>query len=117
MIRYEFTKNSLLRNSSSTQNWNIYSFSRKTMIKFFRKKEQEQADLIEEQFKNLVLAYQVTILPENDSRNWYIVDGDNTIEGEFDFEEWFRDLEDELTWQRSISGDACYIDPKSGKIC
>lgn len=87
------------------------------MIKLFRKKEQEKADMIEGQFKNLVLAYQVTILPENDSRNWYIEDGANTIEGESGYEDWFRELEGELNWQRTITADACYIDPESGKIC
>ncbi len=87
------------------------------MIKLFRKKEQKKADEIEGQFRNLVLAYQVSILPEDDSRNWYIVDGTNIIEDETSYEDWFRNLEDELNWQRSITGDACYIDPKSGEIC
>jgi hypothetical protein len=87
------------------------------MIKLFRKKVQKKADMIEGQFKKLVLAYEVSILPENDSRNWYIVDGTNIIEDESSYENWFRDLDDELSWQRSITGDACYIDPKSGEIC
>lgn len=36
---------------------------------------------------------------------------------EDEIEVWFRKLEDELNWQRSITGDGCYIDPSSGEVC
>ena len=85
------------------------------MIKLLRKSEDPKADDIESRFKDLILSYKTELsdgglLPK-------IHDGDTTISGDDDIESWLRELEDELKWQRSLSGDGCYIDPKSGKVC
>ncbi|CAN5266242.1 hypothetical protein BH23BAC3_BH23BAC3_11700 [soil metagenome] len=89
------------------------------MIKLHRLTEDPAADKIEERFKDLVLSYK-TVLSTGDSGSDKlprIEDGDDIISGDEQIEHWLRDLEDELKWQRSLSGDGCYIDPKSGKIC
>jgi len=89
------------------------------MIKLHRLTEDPAADKIEERFKDLVLSYK-TVLSSDDSDSDKlprIEDGDDIITGDEQIEHWLRDLEDELKWQRSLSGDGCYIDPKSGKVC
>lgn len=89
------------------------------MIKLYRKSEDPAADKIEERFKDLVLSYKTVLSTDDSGGDKYprIEDGDDIIFGDKQIEEWLRVLEDELKWQRSLSGDGCYIDPKSGKIC
>lgn len=85
------------------------------MIKLIRKADDSKADHIESRFKNLILSYKTETaackhLPK-------IIDGDSVITGDEEIEAWLRELEDELSWQRSLSGDGCYIDPDSGDVC
>ena len=47
----------------------------------------------------------------------FIQEDETIIKGQQELEQWFQKLEQELKWQRSISGDGCYIDPDSGEIC
>ena len=73
------------------------------------------ADEIESRFKDLILSYETEISEDNDLPK--IVDGDTTLSDKDEIEEWMIELKSELNWQRSLSGDGCYIDPKSGKVC
>lgn len=87
------------------------------MITLYRhKKEDKQAAKIEEKLQDLVLAYRVEEIKDQQTEP-FIEDGGNRIQGEEQLETWFRELESELNWQRSLSGDGCYIDPDSGKVC
>lgn len=85
------------------------------MIKLIRQDDDPMADEIELRFKDLILSYKTEISEDNDLPK--IVDGDTTLSDKDEIEEWLRELESELNWQRSLSGDGCYIDPKSGKVC
>lgn len=85
------------------------------MITLYRKKEDTKADSIEQKFRDLVLAYRTEIDSGIDSA--YITEGNTKIEQGKNMEEWLRQLEQELAFQRSLSGDGCYIDPNTGKIC
>lgn len=89
------------------------------MIKLHRHTEDPAADKIEERFKDLVLSYKTVLSNDKSDSDKLprIEDGDDIISGDEQIEQWLRDLEDELKWQRSLSGDGCYIDPKSGKVC
>ncbi len=89
------------------------------MIKLHRQTEDPAADKIEERFKDLVLSYKTVLSNDTSDSDKLprIEDGDDIISGDEQIEQWLRDLEDELKWQRSLSGDGCYIDPKSGKVC
>ncbi|MDX1642442.1 MAG: hypothetical protein R3220_12135 [Balneolaceae bacterium] len=86
------------------------------MITLHRHKTDTRAEEIEEKFQDLVLAYRVETLPEDESGP-FIIDGDQKIEGEKEIVSWLRGLEGDLQWQRSITGDGCYIDPRSGEVC
>lgn len=85
------------------------------MIKLIRKPDDPQADEIESRFEDLILSYKTEISDEDDLPK--IKDGDTIISGEDEIENWLRELEADLEWQRSLSGDACFIDPDSGKVC
>lgn len=74
-----------------------------------------EADLIEDRLKKLVVAYKTVIDAEIDSA--YIEESGNKIVQGDHMENWFRQLESELSRQRSLSGDGCYIDPETGNIC
>lgn len=86
------------------------------MIKLYRKESDSAADRIEEKLQDLVLSYQLKILPP-DEQKLYIDDGGNKITGDENIEKWFIQLQSELRWQRSLSGDGCYIDPETGETC
>lgn len=89
------------------------------MITLYRHTKDPAADKIEKRFKDLVLSYKTKISEKGagSAELPRIEDGDERISGEEQIEQWLAELEEELTWQRSLSGDGCYIDPKSGKIC
>ncbi|MCG2588523.1 hypothetical protein [Rhodohalobacter sulfatireducens] len=86
------------------------------MITLHRHKDDQQAAKIEEKLQDLVLAYQVEEI-EGEISDLFIEDGGEKIQGKEEIETWFRKLEGELKWQRSISGDGCYINPETGNVC
>jgi hypothetical protein len=86
------------------------------MITLFRKENQPEADEIQHKLDDLVLAYRTELLTEESARDFYIRDGKNEIRKE-QAENWLLALENELKWQRSLSGDGCYIDPETGSVC
>lgn len=86
------------------------------MITLYRHKTDPKAEEIEQTFKDLVLAYRVETIAKEESGP-FIVDGNQKIESDAEMETWFQKLEGELKWQRSISGDGCYIDPDTGNVC
>lgn len=87
-----------------------------SMIQLYRSKKDIQADQLEKKFKELVISYEVKSLPENESQG-FIIDGDNKITEPEAITRWLEKLESELKWQRSLSGDGCYIDPETGETC
>lgn len=54
---------------------------------------------------------------EHDKGTAFIEEDSKLIKTPKEIDHWLFSLEQELKWQRSISGDGCYIDPKSGEIC
>lgn len=89
------------------------------MITLYRKPNDPKADEIEVRFEDLILAYKTEVIEGSSTEENLpkIEDGDTIISGDREIEEWLTKLEADLKWQRSLSGDGCFIDPKSGKIC
>lgn len=89
------------------------------MITLHRKKEDSKSEELDQKLKDMVLAYKTVHHQENNSdyNLPYIEDGDSIISEEQEIEEWVLKLQAELKWQRSLSGDGCFIDPDSGKVC
>lgn len=95
------------------------------MIEFHRYKKDEYADRIQQQLDDMVLAYK-TITHEHpeteggkepDAGLPYFNENGTTYSGKQEITSYLRELSRELNEQRSISGDACYIDPRTGEIC
>lgn len=89
------------------------------MIKLYRKTVDPAADRIEARFRELVLSYKTVLTDDEPGTGKLprIRDGKNIITGDEQIGQWLRELADELKWQRSISGDGCYIDPETGEVC
>lgn len=90
------------------------------MIELHRLKSDAESDNIEQAFRELSLAYKTeTYSDSGDTTDQLpqIKDGDNWVSGPGEIEKWLNELRSELEWQRSLSGDGCYIDPESGDVC
>lgn len=72
---------------------------------------------LQERLKDLVVAHEIILHGSDEIERPFIKEGEQVFESKEEIEEWFLQLEKELNWQRSISGDGCYIDPDSGKVC
>lgn len=91
------------------------------MIELHRlQKNDPFSDRIEEKLKDLVVAHNVQRHPDRssvDRRLPFIRENDTVVEGRDDLDAYLQRLEAELRQQRSITGDACYIDPETGEVC
>lgn len=89
------------------------------MIILHKKENDTRSTEIEDTLNNLVLAFKTVNHTESEAPEElpYIEDSNKTISGDEAINEWIIELEGDLKWQRSLSGDACYIDPKTGKVC
>lgn len=87
------------------------------MITLYRKKSSDAAEELQSKLNDLILAFRVESLPERGTDEFYIVESGKRITGDEEINKWFVQLESELKWQRSLSGDGCYIDPNTGHTC
>ena len=89
------------------------------MIKLHRHKDSPKADEITERLDDLIISYK-TVLHDSDQKEKSlpaIEDGGQFIINPTEINSWFEQLRKELEFQRSLSGDGCYIDPDSGEVC
>ena len=94
------------------------------MIEFHRHRDDKYADRLQEKLDEMVLAYN-TITHENpvseenetDITLPYFDENGTKYSGKEEIKSYLRELSRELEEQRSISGDACYIDPRTGEVC
>lgn len=94
------------------------------MIELHRYKNDNYADKIEYRLEELVLAYKTVTHTEPDPQTGepetslpYLNENGSIISGREELKFYLRELSTELKEQRSISGDACYIDPQTGEVC
>ncbi|MEQ8524085.1 hypothetical protein [Gracilimonas sp.] len=89
------------------------------MIILHRKRDDTESDRLEEKLNKLVISFK-TINHERKAENRpypYIEEDGRQFQSDEEIEMWLRELESQLKWQRSLSGDGCYINPKNGKVC
>ena len=72
---------------------------------------------LEEQLQDLVLAYQKIEHGQDEIERSFIEEDGEYYKTDQEISRWFRSLQKDLSWQRSLSGDGCYIDPESGEVC
>ncbi len=82
-------------------------------------KDDFKSNRLEQKLKEMVLAYKTVYHQANEHSHPlpYIEEDDAIITDHEKIEEWILELEAELKWQRSLSGDGCFINPDSGEIC
>jgi hypothetical protein len=85
------------------------------MITLYRKEDDAKADQIEERFKELVISYKIVEIDDPDET--HIRDGEKVVQSEEEINDWLFELQQELNRERSITADACYIDPVTGEVC
>lgn len=86
------------------------------MITLYKTESDKKGEEVEEKLNDLVLSFKVEKLTDSEKK-CYIFDGNNIISGDGEIDLWLRKLEDEIFFQRTLSGDGCYIDPDSGGVC
>jgi len=90
------------------------------MIEFHRPENDEHSDEIEERFNDMIITFKVETYDTNRRADYklpHIKEGKTVVSGKNRIEKYLQELEAELKWQRSLSGDGCYIDPETGKVC
>lgn len=85
------------------------------MLTLIRPLNSQLADEIEEKLKGMVAAYEV--LQNVTTKLPYLLESGLVINGSESITKFLESLEKELTWSRSISSDACYLDPDGGMVC
>lgn len=89
------------------------------MIELHRKSPDKSSEDIEETFKDLVINYKVIEYPEEEAPSTlpFIRENETQYKTKKEIERFLDELRDELNWQRSLTGDACYLDPETGEVC
>lgn len=87
------------------------------MITLKKKRNHEFGNELKDRLESLVVAFKTEDIAESAEDDLYIVDGGKKISGRENLESWLLELESDLKWSRSLSGDSCYIDPKTQETC
>lgn len=87
------------------------------MITLKKKRNHEFGSELKDKLESLVIAFKTEEIDETADEDLFIVDGGKKIRGRKNLESWLLELEAELKWSRSLSGDSCYIDPKTNETC
>ena len=77
----------------------------------------ERSNELEKRLNELVIAFQKVEHEQGEIKHGYIEEDGQDYKSSEEIERWFDELSGDLEWQRSISGDGCYIDPESGNVC
>ncbi|MFU8812545.1 MAG: hypothetical protein ACNA78_06225 [Balneolaceae bacterium] len=89
------------------------------MIELHRKTGERSGEELEQKLRDLRLAFRVEVHDTDAAGKPLprIEESGQIVSGKPALDIWLLQLEKELTRQRSISGDGCYIDPDSGAVC
>lgn len=87
------------------------------MITLCKKRNSQFGEEVREKMDNLVISYEAEELADEADAEVFVVESGKRIEGKRAITRWLNKLEKELSWQRSLSGDGCYIDPETGETC
>lgn len=95
------------------------------MIEFHRYRKDKYADRLQKKLDDMVLAYNTVMHDKSEYRDNndsdtslpYLDENGTKYSDKEEIKSYLRELSKELKEQRAVSGDACYIDPRSGEIC
>lgn len=90
------------------------------MIELHGNAQSDETQNLIDRFKELSLAYKFVSAAESPHRDDVlpiIIEGSDVFRSKEEIDRFFDELSRDLSVQRSISGDSCYIDPRTGKTC
>jgi hypothetical protein len=95
------------------------------MFKFYRQKSDCFANWVEEKLDEMVVAHKIIDANGNDPLPEGITpddlpalsDGHETWSSQSDIKEFLRELDQDLSFSRSLTSDACYVDPENPDQC
>jgi len=90
------------------------------MIELHRLEKDEPGREIEQKLNDMVVAYCLHVYQDPHSCDDplpHISENGSVITGKENIRKYLDNLDMELCQQRSITGDGCYIDPETGKVC
>lgn len=89
------------------------------MIILYRHRDSKPADEIQQRLEGMVAAHRVKSADEYDgpSDDLPVIDDSGDRYAGDAVEPFLRTLERELRISRSLSADACYVDPDTGETC
>lgn len=93
------------------------------MIKLYREEKSERADMIEAEFRDMVLGYDRVILDKEDAARKFgrettlpvITNNEKTVSGD-DIPVYIRELKQLMRDWQMFQGDYCYVDDE-GETC
>lgn len=88
------------------------------MIELYRAAESATGAALEETLRELCVAHRVITVEAGDEGPLppYLVESGRQYAGDA-IPPFLAELRAELSANRMVSGDSCYIDPRSGKVC
>jgi hypothetical protein len=87
------------------------------MIVLHKKGKGSSSLQLEQKLEELVISFKTELHDFEEEGLPYIEEDGRKFQKENEIKEWLNELEAELNMQRSVSGDGCYINPNSGKVC
>jgi len=87
------------------------------MITLYKKPNGQFGNEVDQRLDDLIITYEMKELSEDAEAEVVIIESEKKIKGKQAIENWLNQFEKELRWQRSLTGDACYLDPDTGETC
>ena len=94
------------------------------MLVFYRTKACPRCDEVEERLRDLVVAYQVIYVDQNEAGGTWsggtvplLKEGDRIYATAAAVDQYLEALTAELALSRTYQSDACYLEPVDGKTC
>lgn len=85
------------------------------MLTLHHKPGNTDSERIKQKLEDLCLAFKIELTDGKEAP--CLSDSSGDIKGDKEIASYLEELERELNFQRSLSGDGCYIDPQSGEVC
>ncbi len=87
------------------------------MIVLHKKENHKKSKRLEERLKDLVISFKTEVHEEHEHRLPFIEENERVFSTPEEIDNWLQELTSQLEWHRSLSGDGCFIDPETGKVC
>ncbi len=87
------------------------------MITLHRKENNSKSNKLEEKLNNMVISFKIVEHEPKEEGLPFIEEDGVKYNTEEEIQDWISELDSELKWQRSLSGDGCYINPEDGTVC